>query len=152
MNTSASLALFFIASIAISTGAHGKNVYRCGNSYSEKPCAEGVSVNVTDTRTPTQRAQSDAMIRRDATAAKASDKERTKDEAARRADETGSATTSARKTSAKPKLNAEPASSVGTPASDTKASKKAAKKKTEPEFFTAQSIVAKPAPRASSSK
>jgi hypothetical protein len=35
------IATFFIAACAISTGAIGQKVYRCGNTYSQTPCGEG---------------------------------------------------------------------------------------------------------------
>ena len=35
-------------------------IYRCGNSYSQTPCAHGIVVHADDLRTPDQKAQSDA--------------------------------------------------------------------------------------------
>lgn len=68
--------LLFIATSALSTGANAQNIYKCGNSYSQIPCPDGVLINTADPRTPEQKAQADAATRRDALAADALEKSR----------------------------------------------------------------------------
>ena len=48
-----------------------QTVYRCGNVYSQTPCAGGVALDASDTRTPTQKAQANAAA---AQAARTADK------------------------------------------------------------------------------
>lgn len=72
--------IILIAACAISTSAKAQIVYKCGNTYSQLPCPEGVVINTADPRTPEQKAQADAATRRDAQAADAMEKARIEQE------------------------------------------------------------------------
>lgn len=61
-------------------GASAQTVYRCGNSYSQAPCPNGVALDVADPRTPAQRAEAQAAAERDAKAADALEKTRVTEE------------------------------------------------------------------------
>lgn len=50
-------------------GAQAQAIHRCGNTYSQQPCAGGTVVNAGDLRAPGQKAQTDAATRRDEKAA-----------------------------------------------------------------------------------
>ena len=63
-------ATIFIALFAISTWASAQNAYRCGNTYSQTPCANGKTIDVTDSRSADQKKQTDAAT---ASTAKAGD-------------------------------------------------------------------------------
>ena len=52
-------ATIFIATCALSTWASAQNAYRCGNSYSQTPCANGKTIDVTDSRSADQKKQTD---------------------------------------------------------------------------------------------
>lgn len=62
-------------------GAQAQDIYRCGGSYSNKPCPGGTVVPIDDARSAEQRAQTEAATRRDAKAAQLMEKERLKREA-----------------------------------------------------------------------
>lgn len=66
-------------------GAGAQEVYRCGSTYSQKPCPNAVVVDVEDTRTSAQKAESDAKTRREMAQANAMEKSRQKEEALARA-------------------------------------------------------------------
>ena len=61
--------------------AAGQTVWRCGDTYSQKPCPGGKAVDANDTRTAGQKSQTDQAVRRDAKAAEALEKARLKEEA-----------------------------------------------------------------------
>jgi len=61
--------------------AWGQQVYRCGNSYSQSPCAGGVTVNADDSRTDAQRAAAKEGLARDKALGKEMETSRRKDEA-----------------------------------------------------------------------
>ena len=63
-------ATIFIAVCAVSTWASAQNTYRCGNTYSQTPCPNGKTLDVTDSRTADQKKQTDAAT---ANSAKAGD-------------------------------------------------------------------------------
>jgi hypothetical protein len=63
--------------------ATSQTVYRCGNSYSQAPCAGGQSIDASDSRDKTQKAQTDAAIRRDLKAAEILEKNRSRQDAGR---------------------------------------------------------------------
>lgn len=65
---------------AIAGASQAQAVYRCGNSYSQQPCAGSKAVAVEDERTPQQAAQSTASTRRDVALADAMEKQRLEDE------------------------------------------------------------------------
>lgn len=114
-------ASLFIATALACTLAMGQNVYKCGNSYSQTPCSDGRTVDVSDPRSPAQKAQADAATRRDARMADALEKSRLRDEARQRA-------------AHKPAPRATVPASA--PAQKPGAAKPKAKKK-EPAYFTA---------------
>ncbi len=68
-----------MAILAVS-GAQAQGVYRCGDSYSQQPCAGGKLVQAEDTRTPSQKAQADAVTIRDAKSAAVLEQDRLKQE------------------------------------------------------------------------
>lgn len=118
-----SVAIFLIAACAISTGAWGQKVYRCGSSYSQTPCPDAVALDADDTRSKAQKAQADRAITRDVKTANTLEKTRLKEEEEARSP---SVTQGGKSSTTKSKTK-----------TDTSAPKKAKKKK-EPEFFTAQ--------------
>ena len=73
-------AILLIAAYALSTGATAQNVYKCGSSYSQSPCPGGATIDVTDTRTPAQKEQTDSAANRDAKTADAMEKARIQQE------------------------------------------------------------------------
>lgn len=76
------IAAAFACTIAGLAPAQAQPVYRCGDSYSQKPCPGGRAVNVEDPRSPAQREDARAAAQRDARTAQALEKERLKAEAA----------------------------------------------------------------------
>ena len=50
-------AIFIIATCLIPTWANAQNLYRCGNTYSQTPCDNGKTIDVTDSRTAAQQKQ-----------------------------------------------------------------------------------------------
>jgi hypothetical protein len=85
MKSTCVLSLILSASSLLAAPASAQTVYRCGNSYSQTPCAggNGNAIAVEDSRDKTQKAQTDAAIRRDLKAAEALEKNRNKQEASR---------------------------------------------------------------------
>lgn len=57
-------------------GLQAQPVYKCGNSYSQQPCAGGAMVPVEDGRSAAQKSQTSEAAKRDAKAADALEKER----------------------------------------------------------------------------
>ena len=78
-------ASFFIATASACMLAGAQNVYKCGSSYSQTPCAAGTVVDVSDPRTAAQKAQTDAATLRDARVADALERSRLSQEARDRA-------------------------------------------------------------------
>jgi hypothetical protein len=74
-----------IAYLAIGQAALAQPVYRCGNSYSQTPCAGAVTVQADDTRTDAQRAAAREGLARDKALGNAMEATRRKDEAQVRA-------------------------------------------------------------------
>jgi hypothetical protein len=68
------------AAATLSTGA-AQSVYRCGDSYSGKPCPGGALVPTDDSRSAAQRTQTREAAQRDAKTADAMEKARLRDEA-----------------------------------------------------------------------
>ena len=77
------LSLVLSAGSLLATPAPAQTIYRCGNSYSQTPCAGGSAIESGDSRDRTQKAQTDAAIRRDLKTAEALEKNRLKLEASR---------------------------------------------------------------------
>ena len=74
-------AIIFIAASAVTTGATAQNTYKCGNVYSQTPCAGGVTLDVNDARSPEQRAQATSTAQSTAKTADSLEKTRLKQEA-----------------------------------------------------------------------
>ena len=70
-----------LTSAALLHTAHAQQVYRCGNSYSQIPCAGAVTVPAEDSRSAAQRAAAQENLKRDKTLAKELETSRRKDEA-----------------------------------------------------------------------
>jgi hypothetical protein len=143
------IAAFLLAVSAVPAGVAAQNVYRCGNAYSQKPCSDGVAVDVQDKRTPEQKAESDALIKRDSAAANAMEKTRLKEEAQQRANNARLAAAMANKATAKEK--GEPVDGTAS-TQEIKAKKKSANKKKEPDFYPTRVTPTKPKKAASASK
>jgi hypothetical protein len=58
-----------------------QSIYRCGDSYSQQPCAGGKLVAASDSRSAAQKSQTDHATKRDAKAAEEMEKTRLKEEA-----------------------------------------------------------------------
>ncbi len=69
-------ATLFIAINALTTGLNAENVYKCGDTYSQKPCPGASTVQVDDGRDPAQKKQTDMAIRTDEKLAQSMEKER----------------------------------------------------------------------------
>jgi hypothetical protein len=112
-----------------SSGTSAQTVYRCGNSYSQTPCAGAVAVPAEDARTDAQRAAARQALASDKALAKDMEASRLKDEAMALAREKALASATAHK---------KPESKKTT---EVKTRKKAGSSRTakakEPEFFTA---------------
>ena len=132
MNTSRNIlpiALLLIAACAVSTGAWGQKVYRCGASYSQTPCPDAAIVNAGDARSKAQKTQADQATARDVRTANTLEQARLRDEKAATAQSQPTAKGSKSKTSnSKAKTEAK---AHGT-------TQKKSKKEKEPEFFTAK--------------
>ena len=69
-------AIVLIAIYALSTGATAQITYKCGDSYSQTPCAGAVVIDIADDRTAEQKLQADSATGRDARIAEAMRKAR----------------------------------------------------------------------------
>ncbi|MDF2464908.1 MAG: hypothetical protein K0Q43_3143 [Ramlibacter sp.] len=74
-------ALLFAALTGWVPPAAAQAIYRCGDSYSQQPCPGGKVVAADDSRSASQKSQTDQAVRRDAKAAEAMEKARLSDEA-----------------------------------------------------------------------
>jgi hypothetical protein len=75
-------ALLFATTAALAGAAMAQApIYRCGDSYSQNPCAGGKIIAASDSRSPDQKAQTDEATRRNAKAASDMEKARVKEEA-----------------------------------------------------------------------
>lgn len=74
-------AIAWLALAANPYSAIAQTVYRCGNSYSQTPCAGAIEVPVEDTRTEAQRAAAREGLARDKALGKEMETTRRKDEA-----------------------------------------------------------------------
>lgn len=149
------IAILFIASHAVSTGANAEEVYRCGSTYSQKPCPDAVVVDVQDGRTPAQKAEADAKTRHETAQVNAIEKARQREEAQRRADNAKLAALEHKKSASKPKKAASSPDTADASATKSKSKKSASKKlKKEPEVFIASAPTdkTKPAPHAGKGK
>lgn len=105
-----------------SSGAGAQQIYRCGDSYSQTPCPDGIVIDATDGRTKAQKTQADLATERAERTAAAMEKARLQQEKA------ASATHA-------PKIKAK----ASAPASkDRNSQAKKKNKKKESEYFTVQ--------------
>jgi len=72
---------FFVACLTLAASAQAP-VYRCGSSYSQQPCPGGSTVDVQDSRTPSQRQAHRASVQQERRAGDSLEKDRLKQEAA----------------------------------------------------------------------
>jgi hypothetical protein len=109
-------------------------------------------VDVQDDRTPAQKAEADALTRREAATANAMEKARLKEEARQAAANAKSAAAQSKLPSTKPRTTPSAPSTNTAGAAGSKSKKKASKKrKNDPEFFTASTVTNKPKPKATPS-
>jgi hypothetical protein len=125
------LVLTTVAALSVCHAASAQQVFRCGNSYSQTPCAGAVAVNTDDPRTDEQRAQAKQGLNSDKALAKDLEATRRKDESMALAQMKTAQTSQSKKVAA------------AKPVEKKAASKKAGETRTvkiknkEPEFFTA---------------
>lgn len=81
MNRYLPIALVCAAAAGWAAPAMAQNIYRCGDSYSQQPCPGGRLVEASDTRSASQKLQTDQATQRDAKSADAMEKARLKEEA-----------------------------------------------------------------------
>jgi hypothetical protein len=124
-------ALVLVVLSVSSSGAGAQQIYRCGDSYSQTPCPDGVVIDATDGRTKAQKTQTDLATERAERTAVAMEKARLQQ---------GKATVAHA-----PKVKAK----ASAPASKNRNSQ--AKKKKESEYFTVQ-IPGKKAAKKSTAK
>ncbi|MBK6591293.1 MAG: hypothetical protein IPG23_00430 [Burkholderiales bacterium] len=149
MKPLASFGIVFIAVIVVATGAAGQSVYRCGNTYSEKPCTDGVAVNVQDSRTPAQKRESDAATRRDVATTEALEQAKQREMAQSNKSSTEFNKSAARTSPAKTKAaNSQATRAEG---NNKEPGTSPARKKKDSEYFTARTVAPKPASKASAS-
>ena len=149
MKLLASFTIILIAICGAFTRASAQNVYRCGNSYSQAPCPDGVPVDVQDARTAEQKIQSDANIRRETSTADAMEKKRLKEEAQWERQQ-AKAAAAARKKKPAP-VASQPVVEVEAKLHKAHGRLKKSRKKSEPESFSARGAVPKK-PRHAASK
>lgn len=74
-------AILLVALSSLTQGAHAQTAYRCADSYSQAPCPGGVAIDAADSRSNSQKAQTDAATARDIRTAESLEKSRLKQEA-----------------------------------------------------------------------
>jgi hypothetical protein len=148
MNRSVTFTIITVASYLMSTGAIGQNgIYRCGNSYSQKPCTDAVVVDVQDARTPDQKVQADATIRRDTATGNAMEKARLAQEARQRTAQAKLTAAEQKQSESNPKKAATPVDTADTTTAKNKRKKSTAtQKKPTPEVFIASAPADKSKP------
>jgi hypothetical protein len=112
-------------------------VYRCGNSYSQKPCADAVVVDVQDARTAEQKIKADATIRRDTATGNAMEKERLAQEARQRAAQAKLTADEKKQAASKSKKAATPVDKTQSTTKTKHKKSKAAQQEATPEVFIA---------------
>lgn len=65
MRHTVSMFVIAAAGLAVQSGAQAQAVWRCGNSYSQQPCAGGAKVPAADPRTPAETARAGDVARGD---------------------------------------------------------------------------------------
>jgi hypothetical protein len=125
------LVLTSLAALSLCHSASAQPVYRCGNSYSQTPCAGAVEVPADDPRTEEQRAQARQGLASDKALAKDLEATRRKDDALALAQMKASQAHSDKKVAAvKPPEKKTDGQKSG-------ATRKVTLKNKAPEFFTA---------------
>jgi len=81
MRSHGQIAAVLIAFGSIASTAGAQAIYRCGNSYSQQPCAAGSVVEADDPRSASQREQAAQVARKDARLANEMERDRLKQEA-----------------------------------------------------------------------
>ena len=152
MNNTFPYAIFLIVYFAISTGAQSQSVYRCGSTYSQKPCSDAVIVDVGDARSQAQKSQADTETRRESAAANAMEKARLKEEAQLQSDRAKQAKAQSKKTATPPTSAASTAVTAKAGATTNHAKKGHSQAKKEPEYLTARGPAEKPKVSASSAR
>jgi len=74
--------VFVLVSLVLSSAAHAEQIYRCGNSYSQAPCAAGKVLNIDDSRDAARKQEVDTATRRDVRLADQLERERLQQEQA----------------------------------------------------------------------
>lgn len=128
------LALFLIAASAISTGAAGQNIYKCGSTYSQTPCPDGKPIQINDSRSEAQRSAARQAAERDATRADAMESDRLAQEKAAQ---------DAADAAAKAAKSVEPPDHKSNTRTDTKTDHSDHKKDKKPANFSAKVIESK---------
>jgi len=77
----AALALASVAAFSIGSAEAATSIWRCGNSYSDQPCAQGKAIEAEEAPSAERRRQADEGTRRDLAAAQAMERERLRLEA-----------------------------------------------------------------------
>ena len=127
MKTVRPVALFLIAACALFSGAQAAKVYKCGSSYSQVPCADGIELNTPAEPSAQQQRAARQTAEQDQKAAHALEKERLAEE----------------KAAMKEQQAADKARKAQDKAADKEKAKDTKKSKKEPEFFTAKAPKAK---------
>jgi hypothetical protein len=116
------LLVLVLTGAACCTSSLSQTIYRCGTVYSQQPCPDAITLDASDTRTPAQKAQTDAATAGAAKMAAQMEKERLAREKIQ---------------PAKPSKKPSPSVKTAKTGSSTTAPKAGARKKKEPEYFTA---------------
>lgn len=72
--------IFLIALLALSTGATAQKIYKCGNTYSQQTCPDGIVIPTAATPEAAQKNATDQATRRDALTADRMEKSRLQQE------------------------------------------------------------------------
>ena len=72
--------LFLIAILALSTGASAQKIYKCGTTYSQQACPDGIVIPATAPPEAAQKKAADQATRRDALTADRMEKSRLQQE------------------------------------------------------------------------
>jgi K+-sensing histidine kinase KdpD len=131
MKSFRNLAITTAAALCVWHAASAQQVYRCGNSYSQKPCAGAIAVNTDDPRTDSQRSEAKQALASDKALAKDLDATRRKEDALALAQlKAAQASHGKKPVAAKPVEKKVASKKAGT-------TRKVTLKNKEPEFFTA---------------
>jgi hypothetical protein len=118
----------FVTSACAMGAAQTKTIYRCGTTYSDTPCGQGVTVPTADPRTPAQKAQTQEASARSANLAGQLEKARRADEAAAQKRTQAQALAESRSAKAAAKVKSEKAKKGDKPPTEASAASAQAKK------------------------